>query len=101
MQDLLGETPAVTVAATDYMRALPDLVAPWVPGGLLSVGTDGFGRSDGRQRLRDFFEIDAKAIAATALLGLARQGGMDPREAAGGIRELGVDPERPAPWTVD
>ncbi|MCU0724881.1 MAG: pyruvate dehydrogenase (acetyl-transferring), homodimeric type [Planctomycetes bacterium] len=96
---LAGETGPV-IAATDYMRLVADQVSPWVPG-LISLGTDGFGRSDHRAPLRDFFEVDAKSIAAAALYGLARDGGMDRAAAAKAIRDLGVDPDRPAPWTVD
>ena len=77
-----------------------DQVAPWVPGPI-SLGSDGFGRSDHRAPLRDFFEVDAKSIAAAALFGLARDGQMDRAAAAKAIRDLGVDPDRPAPWTVD
>jgi len=89
------------VAATDYMRSLVDQVARWVPGGITSLGTDGFGRSENRAHLRDFFEIDAKSVAAAALSALARAGAMDGAAAAKAIGELGVDAERPAPWTVD
>jgi pyruvate dehydrogenase E1 component len=96
----LAEASGPVVAATDYMRAVADQVAPWVPG-LLSLGTDGFGRSDIRASLRDFFEVDAKAIAATALYGLARDGTWSRKKAAEAIRDLGLDPDRPAPFTVD
>ncbi len=96
----LADAAGPVVAATDYMRAVADQVAPWVPG-LLSLGTDGFGRSDVRASLRDFFEVDAKAIAATALYGLARDGKWSRRKAAEAIRDLGLDPDRPAPFTVD
>jgi len=89
------------VAATDYMRSLVDMVASWVPGGISSLGTDGFGRSENRAHLRDFFENDAKAVAAAAISALARAGTMDRKKAAKTIAGLGVDPERPAPWTVD
>ncbi|MEN8148285.1 MAG: pyruvate dehydrogenase (acetyl-transferring), homodimeric type [Planctomycetota bacterium] len=89
------------VAATDYMRALVDQVAAWVPGGISALGTDGFGRSENRAHLRDFFENDAKAVAAAALSALARAGTVDGAKAAKSIAALGVDPERPAPWTVD
>jgi pyruvate dehydrogenase E1 component len=89
------------VAATDYMRVLVDQVAQWVPGGIVSLGTDGFGRSENRAHLRDFFENDTKAVAAAALSALARAGTLDGKKAAKAIGALGVDPERPAPWTVD
>ena len=89
------------VAATDYVRVLADQVSQWVPGGIISLGTDGFGRSDTRSELRDFFEVDAKAIVAAVLSGLARDGKITAPEAAKGIEEVGMHVDRPAPWTVD
>ena len=69
---VLGADGGPVVAATDWIRTLPDLVAPWIPAPYLTLGTDGFGRSDTREALRDHFEIDPPAIAAAALAGLAR-----------------------------
>ena len=89
------------VAATDYVRVLADQVSRWVPGGIIALGTDGFGRSDTRSELRDFFEVDAKAIVAAVLSGLARDGKITAPEAAKGIEEVGMHVDRPAPWTVD
>ena len=88
------------IAATDYMKAVPDQIAPWLGGRLVSLGTDGFGRSDNRQYLRRFFEVSAEAIAAAALAALAREGRFDARRAAEAIRELGLDPEAPDPARV-
>ncbi|MGA3058204.1 MAG: pyruvate dehydrogenase (acetyl-transferring), homodimeric type [Candidatus Limnocylindrales bacterium] len=81
------------VIATDWIRAYPDLVAPWLPACRLVLGTDGFGRSDTREALRDLFEIDAPHIAAAALTGLARDGRLDKADAMAGVRELGVNPD--------
>jgi pyruvate dehydrogenase E1 component len=72
-------------------------VAPWVPAPYLTLGTDGFGRSDTREALRDHFEIDPPAIAAAALAGLARAGAYDPAAAAAAVRDLGLDPDSPDP----
>jgi pyruvate dehydrogenase E1 component len=84
------------VAVSDYITAWPDMIARWVPGGWWrSLGTDGYGRSDTREALRRFFEIDAEHIAATTLAELARCGRIDPREAQRHIDELGLDPEQP------
>jgi len=83
------------------MRAVADQIAPWVPGGLVSLGTDGFGRSDNRRNLRDFYEIDTKAVVAASLSSLARRGDFDAKEAAKAIADLGMDPERRPSWTVD
>jgi pyruvate dehydrogenase E1 component len=84
------------IAASDYITAWPDLVARWVPGGWWrSLGTDGFGRSDTREALRRFFEVDAEHIAAAALAELARCGRMEPETARKSIDELGLDPAAP------
>jgi pyruvate dehydrogenase E1 component len=84
------------VAVSDFIRAWPDMISRWVPGGWWrTLGTDGFGRSDTREALRRFFEIDAEHIAATTLAELARCGRIDPKDAKRQIEELGIDPEAP------
>jgi pyruvate dehydrogenase E1 component len=90
---VLGADGGPVVAATDWIKTLPDMVAPWVPAPYLVLGTDGFGRSDTREALRDHFEIDAPNITAAALSGLARAGAYDPAAAVAAIRELGIDPD--------
>jgi pyruvate dehydrogenase E1 component len=65
------------------------------------LGTDGFGRSDNRGNLRDFFEIDAKSVVAASLSALARRGEFDGKKAAKAITDLGLDADRPPSWTVD
>ena len=85
------------VAATDYMKSLPDGVAKWLPGPLVSLGTDGFGRSETREALRDFFEVDAKHIALAALYALAQEGAVDADLPERAIAELGIDPEKVNP----
>ncbi len=82
------------VAASDYIKALPDMLAPWLSERLVSLGTDGFGRSENRQHLRRFFENDAESIAAAALAKLARDGKFDATRAREAIAELGIDPEK-------
>ena len=82
------------VAATDYMKVVADQVAPWLPGRMETLGTDGFGRSDNREHLRRHFEINAESIAAAALSRLARDGQFPSDRAAAAIAELGVDPEK-------
>ena len=94
---VLGADDGPVVVATDWMKTLPDLVAPWVPAPYLVLGTDGFGRSDTREALRDHFEIDPPAIAEAALSGLARAGAYDPAAAAAAVRDLGLDPDGPDP----
>ena len=83
------------VAASDYMKALPDTLSPWLPGRIVSLGCDGFGRSESRERLRQFFEVGAESIAAAALSRLARDGKFDKRKIKKAFAELGVDPEAP------
>ena len=85
------------VAATDFMKIVPDFIRPWVPGLYVTLGTDGYGRSDTRERLRRHFEVDAESIAVAALHALCREGRLPAAEAARGIRDLGVDPEAPDP----
>jgi pyruvate dehydrogenase E1 component len=96
VQALAGAAGPV-IASTDYMKAVPDQLAPWLPGRLHSLGTDGFGRSDNREHLRQFFEISAEAIAQAALSALARSGAIDPHKAAAAVTELGFDPEKKDP----
>jgi pyruvate dehydrogenase E1 component len=85
------------VAATDWMKALPDMVARWLPPDYLALGTDGFGRSDTRENLRSLFEIDPPHIAAGTLVSLARCGALAPSKAVKAIRELDIDPEKVDP----
>ncbi|HEY8870265.1 MAG TPA: pyruvate dehydrogenase (acetyl-transferring), homodimeric type [Candidatus Limnocylindrales bacterium] len=88
------------VAATDWLKALPDMVARWLPGPYVALGTDGFGRSDTREALRSLFEIDPAHIAAATLAALARCGDLAPAKATAAIRELGVDPEARDPLAL-
>jgi pyruvate dehydrogenase E1 component len=76
------------------MKAVPDQLAPWLCNRLVSLGTDGFGRSDNRQHLRKHFEVNAESIAAAALSRLARDGKFDAQRAAKAMQELGVDTEK-------
>jgi len=85
------------VAATDYLKAVPDLIRPWVTQRFISLGTDGFGRSDTREALRRFFEVDAESIAAAALYALSQEGKIPPSEVSRAIKDLGIDPEKPDP----
>jgi pyruvate dehydrogenase E1 component len=82
------------VAATDWLKALPDMVARWLPDPYISLGTDGFGRSGTREDLRALFEIDPPHIAAATLVALTRCGALAPTKAAKAIRELGIDPDK-------
>ncbi len=94
LEKLLAGVEGVFVAATDYVKTLPESISKWLPGPLISLGTDGFGRSDGRRHLRRFFEVDARYITLAALSGLARQGRIDRLVVKKAIRELEIDPEK-------
>jgi pyruvate dehydrogenase E1 component len=85
------------IAATDYMKALPDLIGRWVPGGIFALGTDGLGRSDTRVALRRFFEVDAQCVTVGALKQLADRGTLDRAVVARAITELEIDPGKADP----
>jgi pyruvate dehydrogenase E1 component len=95
--EALHNASAPIVAASDYMKIVPDQIAPWLPGRLTSLGTDGFGRSENREHLRRFFEVNAESIAAAALARLARDGKFDATRAQQAVKELGLDPESADP----
>jgi pyruvate dehydrogenase E1 component len=91
--------PWPVVATSDFMKAMPHLIAPWIPQGITALGTDGFGRSEDRKSLRRFFEIDAEHVAIAALGQLAKEGEFKPADVAKAIQDLGVDPEAGDPTT--
>ena len=94
---LLENEQGVFIAASDFMKSVPAMIHPWVPGGLYALGTDGFGRSESRPALRRFFEIDAESIALAALARLAKTGAIKPSVVTDAIRKLGIDPEKANP----
>jgi len=85
------------IAASDYMKSLPDVLAPWLQADgrcrLVTLGTDGFGRSDNREHLRRHFEVNAESIAGATLSRLAREGKIKPKKAQAALAELGLDVE--------
>jgi pyruvate dehydrogenase E1 component len=93
----LKEAPGVIVAASDYMKVLPQSISQWMPRPLVALGTDGFGRSEGRAALRDFFEVDAKYIVLAALNALAREKQIQPDVVQKAIQEFGINPEKANP----
>jgi pyruvate dehydrogenase E1 component len=95
--EALKGTKGPIIAASDYMKVVPDQLAPWLPTRLVSLGTDGFGRSDNREHLRSHFEVNAESIATAALSRLARDGKFDAKEAQKAFAELGVDTEKGDP----
>jgi pyruvate dehydrogenase E1 component len=86
------------VAVSDYVRLVSQQIAPWVPGGLLALGTDGFGRSDTRKTLRRFFEIDAEHLAVATLYALHQRGAVEARAVSQAVKDLGLAPDEQAPW---
>jgi pyruvate dehydrogenase E1 component len=91
--EALGGAAGPIVAASDYMKSLPDSLAPWLGARLVSLGTDGFGRSDNREHLRRHFEVDAESIVAATLSKLAREGVVKPKVAEKAFEELGLSTE--------
>jgi pyruvate dehydrogenase E1 component len=87
------ETEGPVIASTDYMKIVPDQIAPWLNGRLVSLGADGFGRSDSREYLRSHFEIDAESIVAATLSRLAREGKFNAQKAAQAMVDLGLRTE--------
>jgi pyruvate dehydrogenase E1 component len=90
----LGDAPGALVAASDYLKTLPNMIAKWLPRRLASLGTDGFGRSEGRASLRDFFEVDARFITLATLHELFIDGKIERGVVDKAIKELGLDPEK-------
>jgi pyruvate dehydrogenase E1 component len=86
------------IAASDYVRAVPEQISGWVPGGLFALGTDGFGRSEARAALRRFFDVDAECITIAALSRLADENQFDRAKIAQAIRDLDVNPEKVDPF---
>lgn len=91
--EVLAGVAGPIIAATDYMKIVPDQLSPWLGSRLVSLGTDGFGRSDNREHLRSHFEVNAENIAAAALSKLAREGKFDVAKAQAAMSELGINTE--------
>ena len=97
IQELTAEAEGVYVAATDYLKAMPASLAQWFPKPFYCLGTDGFGRSDARPELRDFFEVDHRHIALTALYGLLQDGKIRKKTYEKAIDELQINTDKPNP----
>ena len=100
VENLLAKEQGAFVAVSDNIRTVPDQIAPWVPGGLFTLGTDGFGRSDTRGRLRRFFGVDVESTVIGTLYALAEKKLVDRKVVAQAIKDLGVDPEMVQPQIV-
>ncbi len=93
----LADAPGVLVAASDYLKTLPNMISKWMPRRLASLGTDGFGRSEGRTSLRDFFEVDARFITVATLHELFVDGKIERTVLDKAIKDLGVNADKPNP----
>ena len=100
VEQVLAKEKGTFVAVSDNLRIVPDQIAPWVPGGLFTLGTDGFGRSDTRTRLRRFFQIDVESTVIGTLYALAQKGEIEREVVAKAIKDMGVDPEKIQPQIV-
>jgi len=96
----LAGTKGPVIAATDYVRAFAEQIRPYVPRRYLVLGTDGYGRSDTREKLRRFFEVDRHHVAVAALKALADEGVVPATRVAEALARYGIDPARPDPWTA-
>jgi pyruvate dehydrogenase E1 component len=96
----IGDAKGVFVIASDYVKALPESISRWFPKQPVSLGTDGFGRSEGRDALRNHFEVDARWITIATLSALADEGQIEQKVVGAAIKEFGIDPEKPNPVTV-
>jgi len=97
LETALEKQDGVFVAVSDNMKIVADQIAPWVPGGLMTLGTDGFGRSDTRENLRRFFEVDAESTVIAVLYALSEKNLVSKKVVAQAIKDLGVDPEKVHP----
>jgi pyruvate dehydrogenase E1 component len=93
----LKDAPGVLVAASDYVKMLPDSIDRWLPRPLMALGTDGFGRSEGRVSLRDFFEVDYRYVVVATLTALAREGKVDASVVEQAIKAFEINPEKSDP----
>jgi pyruvate dehydrogenase E1 component len=98
-QELAGR-PGPFIAATDYMKTVPDQIRQWVPGHYVVLGTDGFGRSDSRAELRRFFEVDRHYLVVAALKALADEKKIAAKIVTAAMKTYGIDPAKPNPLSV-
>jgi pyruvate dehydrogenase E1 component len=100
VEQCLGGKDGPFVAATDYMKIVPDQIRQWVPGRFTVLGTDGYGRSDSRKALRQHFEVDSHSIVVEALKALADDGMLNPETVVAAINKFGLEPDKPDPVTL-
>ncbi|MEH6576873.1 MAG: pyruvate dehydrogenase (acetyl-transferring), homodimeric type [Amphritea sp.] len=100
VQECLQDREGPVIATTDYMRMYAEQLRAYIPGTYTVLGTDGFGRSDSRTKLREFFEVDRYYVTVAALSALAEDGKVEKSVVTKAMQKFGVNPEKPAPWTV-
>jgi pyruvate dehydrogenase E1 component len=100
VEECLPSAEIPVIAATDYMRAYPEQIRGFIKAPYYTLGTDGYGRSDSRQKLREFFEVDANNIARMAIYSLFRKGDISKKEITSFYKKLKVDPSKLNPWEV-
>jgi pyruvate dehydrogenase E1 component len=96
---VMAKKKMITIATTDHVKAVPDMIQKWVSGKYVSLGTDGFGRSDTRENLRKFFEIDAEHIVAATISTLLTEGELSEAKAKAALNTLDINPNTPDPAT--
>ena len=100
LESMLSKEKGPFIAVSDNMKIVAEQIAPWVPGGLTTMGTDGFGRSETRANLRRFFEVDAESVVIATLYALAQKGQIEMAVVGKAIKDLGVNPEKVFPTFV-
>lgn len=98
ISEITKNEKGVFVAASDYVQMMKDSISKWLPGPFFTLGTLGFGRSEGREALRDFFEVDAKHIVYTTLYSLVKEGSLKREVLKKAQKDLNIDPEKSVPW---
>jgi len=100
ISQVLGDDDAPVISSTDYMKTYSDQVREYVQATFVALGTDGFGRSDTREKLREFFEVDRRYVTVAALHALAMDGKVERTVVANAIQQYAIDPDKPDPTTV-
>ena len=100
VEECFSDSNVPVIAATDYMRSYAEQIRPYIHSSYTTLGTDGYGRSDSRQTLRDFFEVDSKSIARAAIYALYKNDKIDKNQIENYYKELGIDSNKPNPWEI-
>ena len=100
VEECFSDSNVPVIAATDYMRSYAEQIRPYIHSSYTTLGTDGYGRSDSRHTLRDFFEVDSKSIARAAIYALYKHDKIDKNQIENYYKELGIDSNKPNPWEI-